>query len=741
MTLLANPAVVLPGPEVSGLQSDSRDRLGRLVLLSLAGLLIVLPLFDGGRSPEARVFFVAFVSLLFGVVLLRGGYTLPVRGYILLGLCLGVLSMRSVYFDLSLQASLLLLSYFLAFSLTSAVCSEKNRVLLLYSFLFSSLLAAAVGLAIYLLATPGSLEAHALRGTFHYPNGLVGFLLLSFYPSAALFLHAEGRKAWGLGLANSVLLLAVFLTRSRGGWLAFLLVLLFWVIEERALLLRKWRRIAAVGLLVVAMAWVGTHEMGLARYAQHATTLASAATSTATDPSFHYRRHVYGWALQIFLDHPLLGTGPGTFPLMLGSYQDIPYISGLYAHNHYLQTGSETGLLGLLLLLAALGWLFWNGFKVVGTLSRWSVERSMALGLLAALLASAIHAGIDFDWSYPAIALGVVVEAALLLSYAPILKAQPSAHARWISTLAVVLVVGTTLLAFSRFYAGVSVRSGKKALQEGMVSDAEEAFRTASRIYPLSYASHYWLSVVFAEQGKQEEAVREAEAAFRLNPYDGHAHHHLGKIFWRVGELDEAERALARSVELEPSSSLEFYADLGRVLLARGQRVRAQRTYQRAVEVFTPERVLSKNARCLAPADRYVLAGIFEKMDEVSGSKAEIAQQLRRPDLRGICREGLKAGFTSPEATILTHWDAMREGKEDLLLATYTEELRQRFHSGSPNVPSWARDAAVSRIVEMTASETEAWVIYEVTVAARRLRLRDRLKLAGDGWRLARLRR
>lgn len=745
MTLGAGLPLATREPEVSGLRSDPEGPLTRLVPLSLAGLLIILPLFDGGRSPEVRTFFIAFIPLLFGAVLLFGRRTLPIRGSILVVLFLLIASVRSVYFDLSLQASLLILAYFLAFSLASAFSSEKSRVLLLHSLVFSGLLAAAGALAPYLFARPGSLEAGALRGTFHYPNGLAGFFLVTFYPSAALFLHAEGRKAWVLGLGSSVLLLAILLTRSRGGWLVFLLLSLFWAVQERALLVRKWPRVAAVGALFIALAWASPQEVGYTSYTQHAATLASGMASPSADPSFHYRRHIYAWALQMFLDHPLLGTGPGTFPLMLGRYQKIPYISGLYAHNHYLQTAAEMGLFGLLLLLALLGWLFWKGFKIVRGLSPLSRERSTALGLLATLLASALHAGIDLDWSYPAIALAVVLEAALLLSYnrPPFSHAEHNApHPRWTHALAVTLLLGMVLLAFSRFYAGVSLRSGKRALHEGLLSEAEGAFRRASRIYPLSYAAHYWLSVAFAEQGKQELAVREAEAAFRLNPQHGDADHHLGKIYWRVGRLEEAERALSRAVQLEPSSHLKFYADLGGIFLARGQREQARHIYQRAVEVFTPALVLSKNARCLAPGDRYLLAGVFERLDQTSGShERRLARKLREPDVRGICRRGLKAGFTSPEATILTYWKAAREGRVDLLLATYAEELRQKRNSHLLTLPKWAQDASVSRIVNMSAGETEAWVVYEVTVGERTLRLRDRLKLAGDGWRLAQLRK
>ncbi len=753
MTPLAGLTLGSPESQISCPRSDFQDPLTRFVLLSLAGLLIMLPLFDGGRSFEARTFFIAFVSLLFGIVLLVGNHKLPVRGYLLAGLFLLAASVRSVYFDLSLQASLLFLAYFLTFSLASVFRSERSRMIILYSLTLSGLLATATAFVTHLLASPGSLEAGALRGTFHYPNGLAGFLLVTFYPSAAMFLHAEGKKAWLLALASSVLLLAILLTRSRGGWLAFLLLFLLWAGQERALLIRKWRRVAAVGLVLLALAWVSAQEVGVSRYAQHAATMASGMTADVTDPSFYYRRHIYAWTFQIFLDHPLLGTGPGTFPLMLGRYQKIPYVSGLYAHNHYLQTAAEMGLFGLLLLLTLLGWLFWRGFKIVSRLSPLTVERSIAVSLLAALLASAVHAGFDFDWSYPAIAVAVVLEAALLMSYnhPPIsdsgLKTTVAPH--WMRVLGVALLLCMVLLAFARFYGGASLRSGKRALQEGRVSKAEEAFQRAARIYPLSYAAHYWLAVVYAEQVKPEEALAEADTAFRLNPEDGDAHYDLGKMYWHVGRLGEAEQALARAVRLEPASNLKFYADLGGIFLASGRREEAHHIYQRAVQIFTPDLVLTENARCLAPGDRYLLGSIFEKISQTrdhtllisAPEREKVVEDLRRPDRRGICRDGLNVGFTSPEATILTHWRAAREGRVNLLLSTYAEDLRQRLSSHPVNLPSWVQDASVSRIVEMSAGETKASVVYEVTAGGRTLRFRDRLKLAGDGWRLVQRRR
>ncbi|MFQ5839415.1 MAG: O-antigen ligase family protein, partial [Candidatus Methylomirabilales bacterium] len=613
------------------------------------------------------------------------------------------------------------------------------------------LLAASVAFALHLSATPGSPHAFSLIGSFHYPNGLAGFLMLTIYPSFALFLHAgTARRAWTFGFFSTVLLLALLLTRSRGGWLVFLLVVLVWAVQERALLVRQWKRVAVVGFLLAAFAWVMTGG-GLSAYLQHGASLASVAISPASNASFSYRRHIYAWAFQIFLDHLWLGTGPGTFPLMLGRYQEIPYVSGLYAHNHYLQVASEMGLVGVFLLFSLLAWLFVRGVRVVRELSPLSLERSLAVSLLCALLASALHAGIDFDWSYPAIAFGVVLQAALLMSYHRPQIANPRPlwiGAGWIRLLAVVFLCSMVLLALARFYAETSVRSGKWALKEGFLSQAGQAFRRASFLNPFSYASHYWLSAILADQGRRTEAVREAEAALRLNPEDGNAYNHLGNIYWRTGRLEEAKQALTRAVKVEPFAHLKFYGDLGAFLLAKGQNAEAHRVYRKAVQVFTPEQVLGRTARCLAPGDRYLLAGIVEWLSRASELEPEasrrewnhLAAKLRESDLRGICRRGLRAGFTSPEATILTHWEAIREGSLDLLLATYSNDARKRLDS-PVSLPGWVREASVARIVAMSASEIEAWVVYELEAGDRRLRLRDRLKLENDGWRLVQLRK
>jgi len=87
------------------------------------------------------------------------------------------------------------------------------------------------------------------------------------------------------------------------------------------------------------------------------------------DESLAPRRIIFGGALGIFQDNPLLGGGPGSFRLLFPEYRSPDYhlsrISNLtlYAHNWILDLLAETGILGAAAYLAFLGGLFYLGYR------------------------------------------------------------------------------------------------------------------------------------------------------------------------------------------------------------------------------------------------------------------------------------------------------------------------------------------------------------------------------------------
>ena len=72
----------------------------------------------------------------------------------------------------------------------------------------------------------------------------------------------------------------------------------------------------------------------------------------------------------VIRDHPLVGSGPGTYPYIQHIYK--PVLLGntkmsKRAHNDYLETIATTGAVGFVLLALPLGWLFIRQFKATKT--------------------------------------------------------------------------------------------------------------------------------------------------------------------------------------------------------------------------------------------------------------------------------------------------------------------------------------------------------------------------------------
>ncbi len=115
--------------------------------------------------------------------------------------------------------------------------------------------------------------------------------------------------------------------------------------------------------------------------------------------SFESNRYAY-WkvAAGMFVDKPLAGDGSGSFRVVWRQQRKIADPS-LDAHSLYFETGAELGVLGLLALGLFIAGVLWAGRNVLRE------RRVEAAGALAALGAIAVHAGLDWDWEMPALAL------------------------------------------------------------------------------------------------------------------------------------------------------------------------------------------------------------------------------------------------------------------------------------------------------------------------------------------------
>jgi O-antigen ligase len=114
---------------------------------------------------------------------------------------------------------------------------------------------------------------------------------------------------------------------------------------------------------------------------------------------------------RLFLDHPLIGTGLGTFEMVFPPYDSL-YDGRIvnHAHNDYLETLAETGVVGGLCCFWFLAVILRQSLKGLGELGS-SFGSSMNLSGLVACCGFLVHSLVDFNLHVTANALLFLVSA------------------------------------------------------------------------------------------------------------------------------------------------------------------------------------------------------------------------------------------------------------------------------------------------------------------------------------------
>ena len=252
--------------------------------------------------------------------------------------------------------------------------------------------AGLVGAAIVLMAADpeATLRSGPLQGPFGYANATAAFLVQATI--AALMLVMAGRalvvRVVG-AIAAAGFAFVVLITRSWTAAIMLPVVVLISLAVERA---RGSRAAVAVSGGVFVAILVLTVALGaLGPGAGEGSIGRAVVRGTITQ----VRVALWRDALVLMKEEPVLGVGPGRFASespTASSDEDLRW-----AHNEFLQTGAETGLLGFALTVSIFLW----GFAAL-----WLGPPGPLAALAAAALALlGIHASVDYVLHFPAVAL------------------------------------------------------------------------------------------------------------------------------------------------------------------------------------------------------------------------------------------------------------------------------------------------------------------------------------------------
>lgn len=241
-------------------------------------------------------------------------------------------------------------------------------------------------------------------------------------PLGLLFAGAiERERVLLYAFASAIMAIALVMTNSRGGMLSMVCEILFIALVAAAVRARRRRgeekedrgtRLRAVvtrvglGFAMIVAVFVGVLYFG----GDEALTRLLGTVDSA-DPTTG-RTHFWSGTVGIIKDHPLTGAGLGAFSAVYPRYDTA---NGNYrleqAHNDYLQILSDGGIVGGVLGLAFVVWLFVAALRRMQT--RDKMRRGIALGALSGCVGVLVHSFFDFTLHTAANGLMFLLLAAL----------------------------------------------------------------------------------------------------------------------------------------------------------------------------------------------------------------------------------------------------------------------------------------------------------------------------------------
>ena len=247
----------------------------------------------------------------------------------------------------------------------------------------------------------------ALRafGHFEQPNPFAGYLatILPLAVLMAIVARPRPRFRWFALGSTLAMLLAVAASQSRGAWLgvaaAAVCLRAAWSRRTRFWLLplagaaALFTILAAAGLLPASMADRLGQAVEYFGVFDVRTVELTSQNWAVVERMAHWQA---GWSM--FLDHPWLGVGAGNYAAAYPLYYVPPWLEPLgHAHNYYLNTLAELGVVGLVLLLAVLTTLFGQ----LGAALRLPTDadtvfwRAVVAGVVGALVVFCVHSLFD----------------------------------------------------------------------------------------------------------------------------------------------------------------------------------------------------------------------------------------------------------------------------------------------------------------------------------------------------------
>ena len=457
--------------------------------------------------------------------------------------------------------------------------------------------------SVWYLQKPADYVGRA-SGTFIYPNNYAAFVGM-LLPLGLAFTLAS-RLSYGtrvlVGYASLMMMVGLALSLSRGGWIASGVGLIFFF---SVLMRYRETRLPAILFFVGALC-AGIYFAGnLPKLKLRWNDMFRGQTMSNESRPRLWRAAVEIWKLD-----PWVGSGPGHFEHRFPAHRD-ELVQGRprRAHNDYLNTLADWGVVGGALVLSALSALgvgivwSWKYLRRTSDLAAKPSNRSaFALGAGAGLLTLAIHSVFDFNMHLPA---NAILAVSLMAMTSGFLRFATDRF--WVrNSMGLRLVVTAVSLGgaaylliqlvgrvqeyrlFRQAEVAQSITAANMKLRSDLYSAGQQAgtldlegiakldqaisqgysqrlelLQLAAKLEPMNPETPRQLGEVNRDiswaggpdsRDRAEEAIRWFQSSSSLNPFEAFNPLWEGLCLDRLGDFEQAEPIIQRALALDPKN-------------------------------------------------------------------------------------------------------------------------------------------------------------------------------------------
>lgn len=326
------------------------------------------------------------------------------------------------------------LAYSLLFLLIISLFATRTRLLwLLGTLVVSGTLQAFYGTFMALSGFEWTLFGEPIRsgiaatGTFINRNHFAGYIELTLACGIGLMMALRSTERWSwvsaielvmgpkarLRLALVILVIALVMTRSRGGNVAFfaamLLMSALFIVRNKD---NRRRNILILLSLILIDTLVISQYFGLENLKDRLvntrlvdsveTVVVNHVPVEVVQQANEIRGQVVVDALPLALKNPIVGQGAGAFEATYSQYADASVrLHFDHAHNDFLQFFIEYGAIGTALLALFTGWALYFALAALWQ-TRSMFRNGLGLGVSMGIVSLMIHSVSDFNLQIPA---------------------------------------------------------------------------------------------------------------------------------------------------------------------------------------------------------------------------------------------------------------------------------------------------------------------------------------------------